>query len=109
MTDMIKKPEQPGSQSRRGAEWDLFAALVAAHIESYTVPQYGDKPDDQVEQWTPEDCMKTIKRYTDRHGKNRRGPAEDLRDALKIAHYACLAYSKMVDRPAVAVVEEDII
>lgn len=83
--------------SERGKEWVLFTSLVLEHIEGYTVPQYGDKPDDQISSWTVEQIMLAIRKRTHRAGKNSRGPAEDLRDCLKIAHEACVAYFKMKD------------
>ena len=33
--------------SLRASEWQNFATRVFNHIESYTVPQYGDKGHDQ--------------------------------------------------------------
>ena len=81
--------------SRRGDNWIEFAAHVHEHVEGYTVPQFGDKPDDQVEAWTAEDCIKAIRRYYSRFGSNQRGSEDQLRDMLKIAHYASLAWEKM--------------
>lgn len=81
--------------SNRGDEFIEFAANVLKHIDEYTVPQYGDKPDDQVETWTPEDCARHIGKYVARFGKNQRGQEDQLKDMLKIAHYAGIAYMKM--------------
>ena len=80
----------------RVAEWDQFAELVEAHIINYTLPQY-DNPDgnDQVSTWTAAQCVDAIKKYCARFGNNVRGPDDQLRDLLKIAHYACLAHSKL--------------
>jgi len=76
-------------------EWRTFSREVRQHIEDYTVPQWGDKPDDQLStDWTEADCMLAIKKYANRAGKNSRGPVEDQRDLLKIAHYACVAWHK---------------
>lgn len=81
--------------SNRGTEWEVFSFEVFSHIENYTVPQYGDKPDDQLHtDWTVDDCLTAIKKYANRSGKNSRGPEEDLRDMMKIAHYACVAWCK---------------
>lgn len=80
--------------SERGKEWQAFSEVVLRHIEHYTVPQYGDKPDDQVEPWTPEDCVRQIGKYRARYETGQRGPEEQVRDLVKIAHYACLAWSK---------------
>lgn len=80
--------------SNRGQEWHYFANTVGNHIETYTVPQYGDAPDDQIAEWTPEQCAKQIAKYAARFGRNSRDE-QDLLDMVKIAHYACLAYNKM--------------
>ncbi len=85
------------SRSNRGEQWDIFADKVLEHIENYTVPQYGDDPDDQVEGWTAEQCIESIQRYINRFHRNARGPEERLRDMKKIAHYACLAYDKLLN------------
>jgi hypothetical protein len=79
----------------RCLEWRMFSRFVEDHIRIYTVGQYGDAPDDQAEAWTAEQCVESIKRYTNRFGTNARGADESLRDLLKIAHYACLAYFKL--------------
>jgi ubiquinone biosynthesis protein Coq4 len=81
--------------SKRSGDFIDFSLTVARHIDHYTVPQYGDRPDDQVETWTPEQCMDSIKRYCNRFGSNRRGRIETLRDMVKIAHFAQLIYDKM--------------
>lgn len=81
-------------RSRRGTEWLAFSTKVLNHIESYTVPQYGDAPHDQVEHYTARDCIKQIERYVTRHGRNSR-KGQDLLDLLKIAHYACIAHAKL--------------
>jgi hypothetical protein len=85
--------------SNRAAEWFIFSELVARHIEEYTVPQYGDKPNDQLHtDFSIDDCMQSIKRYANRTGRNSRGAKEEKRDPLKIAHYACVAYFKMIEK-----------
>ena len=38
--------------AQRTKDWNEFAAKVADHIENYTVPQYGDAPNDNVESWS---------------------------------------------------------
>ena len=80
--------------TNRGAEWKEFSNTVLAHIENYTTKQYGDSPDDTVQDMTAEDCIKQVKKYAQRFGNNKRA-GQDLLDMLKIAHYACLAHSKM--------------
>lgn len=75
-------------------EWNAFAEQVAEHIQHYTIPQYGDAPDDQVASWTAEHCANQISKYATRFGSNARA-GQDRLDMLKIAHYACLAVAKM--------------
>ncbi len=89
-------PEGAGL-SIRGAQWNSFSALVMDHVENYTVQQYGDAPFDQVESWSAQDCVVQIRRYAARFGNGQRGKSEELRDLLKIAHYASLAYSKRTE------------
>jgi hypothetical protein len=84
--------------SIRGDNWIVFASQVLEHIDMYTVPQYGDAPDDQVAAWTTEDCLKAVRKYLARHGTGQRGPDDELRDLIKIAHYASLAYEKMASK-----------
>ncbi len=80
----------------REEEWEEFSEAVGRHIVDYTIPQYGDAPDDQLAvEWDVSDCMKAIKKYANRVGTNARGEAETLRDMLKVAHYACVAYFKI--------------
>ncbi|MFA5378311.1 MAG: hypothetical protein WC455_21335 [Dehalococcoidia bacterium] len=82
--------------SNRGNEWISFSRAVLTHIEEYTVPQYGDAPNDQLAQeWSYADCMLAIRKYANRAGKNSRGAVEAERDLVKIAHYACVALSKL--------------
>jgi hypothetical protein len=88
---MLKK------RSYRGREWLNFSESVEDHIEKYTVRQYGDYPSDQVTEWSAEQCVDQVKKYANRFGKGARGPAEELRDLLKIAHYACLAWNKRLN------------
>ena len=80
--------------TNRGAEWEAFSNMVLDHIENYTTKQYGDAPNDTVQDMTAEDCIKQVKKYAQRFGNNQRS-GQDLLDMLKVSHYACLAYSKM--------------
>ena len=82
--------------SCRGLEWLSFSDSVFEHVENYTVPQYGDVGEDNVTEWSAEDCVKQIEKYQKRFGKNSR-PGQEKLDLLKIAHYACLAASKLDD------------
>lgn len=83
--------------SIRGNDWIAFQTKVWEHIENYTVPQYGDKGEDEADDFTAEDCVKQIKKYVARHSKNSR-PGQDKLDLLKIAHYAQLAHSKLEEQ-----------
>lgn len=79
--------------SQRGKDWIEFSAQVLAHIEGYTVPQYGDKGEDEVSNWTVEDCLKAVSKYRSRHGKNSREGQDEL-DMLKMAHFIQIAFEK---------------
>lgn len=83
--------------SLRGDDWLDFSKKVSNHIEGYTVPQYGDKGNDEADDFTAEECVKHIKRYVARHGKNSR-PGQDELDLLKIAHYAQMAHTKLQEQ-----------
>ncbi len=82
-------------KSKRAEQWNEFAKTVEDHIEDYTVPQYGDAPDDQVEHFSAADIKVQLERYVNRIGSNARGEVEAKRDCLKIAHYACLLNLKL--------------
>lgn len=71
-----------------------LVGAVLEHIEHYTVPQYGDAPNDQAETWTSQDCSKAIVKYLNRFNTNQRGIEERKRDILKMAHYLQMYFSK---------------
>lgn len=81
----------------RLGDWRKFSNQEELHIEQYTRKQYEseDHDSDQVGIWTAAECNEAIKRYTNRFGRNARGPKEALRDCLKIAHYAQFMYDKL--------------
>lgn len=81
-------------QSNRGKEWSAFSDIVAQHIEVYTVPQYGDAPDDQASGFSEQDIAANIRRYVNRLETGARGPEEAQRDLLKISHYCSMLYFK---------------
>ena len=83
--------------SNKGTEWKVFSDAVLDHIEDYAVPQYGDYPDDLAYDMTPEETVGQIKKYAARFSSNARGEVERKRDMLKIAHYACMAWRKLMD------------
>lgn len=79
--------------SKRGIDWIHFSAEVTNHVETYTVPQYGDKPNDQITEWSIEDCFRDVKKRMARYGKNVR-EGEQLRDFLKMVHVIQIAATK---------------
>jgi len=81
-------------RTNRGAEWKDFADKVLTHIDTYTVPQYGDKGEDQIDDWSIEACQLAIIKYIKRSGHNMRS-GQDKIDMLKAAHYACFIYNKL--------------
>lgn len=85
---MTKKPT-----TLRGRMWLSFADDVLEHIEDYTVPQYGDAPNDLASTWTEHQMIDNIDKYIRRAKTHVR---EDCRytDLLKIAHYSCMIYHK---------------
>lgn len=85
--------------SLRQKDWLVFSALVATHIEEYTVPQYGDKGDDLADDYTPEECVMQMKRYLQRFGRTARQGEQQL-DFLKIAHYAQMCHTKLGEENA---------
>lgn len=81
-------------RSKKGVEWKKFAKRVLTHVDNYTIPQYGDTGDSDIDDWTPEDCILAIRKYISRFGRNSR-PDQNKLDMLKIAHYACFTYNKI--------------
>ncbi|HUW33213.1 MAG TPA: hypothetical protein VM223_16515 [Planctomycetota bacterium] len=86
--------EKTQATTHRGREWEVFSECVFEHIAGYTVPQYGDAPDDQATDFTFEDCIKHIQRYATRAGKVH--SARQVADLMKIAHCACIAWAKLM-------------
>lgn len=84
-------------RTKRGAEWKEFADKVLTHIDTYAVPQYGDKGEDEIDDWSIESCLRAINKYTKRHGKGMR-EGQDKLDMLKIPHYACFVYNKLEEK-----------
>lgn len=92
--------------AQRTKDWNEFATKVADHIENYTVPQYGDAPNDNVESWSAQDCIAQVQKYAVRFGKNQRAGQEEL-DLMKIAHYAQLAMGKLEQVRSTQPIEAD--
>lgn len=76
--------------SQRGEDWREFSCEVNEHIEEYTVPQYGDKGEDQASDYTVEDHIKQAQKYLARFGRNSR-PGQEMLDFRKAAHYIQMA------------------
>lgn len=85
------------AKTLRSVEWLRFAKEVLEHIETYTVPQYGDKGSDQCSEFNDTDFITQMKRYLNRYGKNAREGQEKL-DLLKNAHYSCMLHAKLTER-----------
>jgi len=81
--------------SLRLAEWLAFSEAEKVHIDTYTVSQYGDKGQDRCTELSPAELINDIKKYCARFGSNARGPEEQQRDMLKVAHYACIIWHKL--------------
>ena len=78
----------------RSAMWEAFGNVVNMHIMEYTVPQYGDYPNDLRTNSSVNDILDCIRRYVARFDNNSRGADERLLDLIKIANYAGMAYMK---------------
>lgn len=77
-------------------EWNEFNALEIDHIADYTIPQYGDAPNDFMSTTSAHDVEQQIIKYTKRFGSNQRGFNDQQLDLLKIAHYCCILYFKRI-------------
>lgn len=82
--------------SQRGLDWLAFSSKVLDHIENYTVPQYGDKGDDQATNYSDRTCVTQVEKYAHRFGKNVR-EGQQIKDFLKIAHYTQMGHDKYAD------------
>ncbi len=78
----------------RVQEWIKFSIAVYRHIKDYTIPQYGDVPDDLLSNVGAHYCILQVGKYCLRYGKNQR-PGQEMADLLKAAHYLCVAYFKL--------------
>ena len=79
--------------SVRGKCWMEFAFKVLLHVEEYTIPQYGDKGQDQITDWSAEDCLIAVKKRIARYGRNSREGQQEL-DFMKMAHEIQIAAEK---------------
>jgi len=92
----------------RLTQWKKFSKQVEAHILAYTLPQYAN-PDgnEQVDEFTVEDCWKNIDRYKNRRSSCTRGEIEQVRDVIKVAHYAQFIFDKLCDEKGIEEVYPD--
>lgn len=95
--------------SNKATNWKNFNDVVIDHIENYSVPQYGPDIKTNVDVEDTVDCLKYIAKYKNRHGSSRRGRIEELRDLVKIAHFAQLGFDMMSPTEAeIALIREGI-
>jgi hypothetical protein len=80
--------------TNRGNDWQDFSDGVLNHIETYTVPQYGDAPNDHVSTYTAAECVRQAEKYLKRFGKTSR-VGEECLDMMKAAHFIQIAMTKM--------------
>ena len=83
----------PDITSERAKQFQSFAHSVVAHIEQYTVPQYRDAPNDQISEWTIEECLKAVSKRLARYGRQSREGQQEL-DFKKMAHEIQIAATK---------------
>ena len=79
--------------SKRAISWLDFSFVVLTHIEEYTIPQYGDKDEDQITEWSERDCLRAVSKRIARYGRNTR-EGQQAMDFLKMAHEVQIAYEK---------------
>ena len=75
-------------------QWLEFNILVMDHLQTYVNEQYGlGYPSETIAEWDESAIKMKLKAYVDRIGKSARGPEDELRDLLKIAHFCCFMYA----------------
>lgn len=85
--------------SAKELAWKSFSHLVSGHIQNYAVKQYGPDIKENTDVEDTKDCLKYIAKYRNRHGAERRGRIEELRDLIKIAHFAQIGFDMMNPTP----------
>ena len=75
------------------SQWNKFSFITSNHIRHYVLPQYGDFPDKQIKNLTPEKIQAKLEYYVNRIGRSSRGEEDAKRDCLKLAHFACYLFS----------------
>ena len=93
-------------ESNKSCDFMDFVEQMVIHIDEYTVPQYGDGPNDESEHYTLEFICNQIRKYLARFTSGVRGEQEQLRDYLKIAHYAQMAW-KLYRRALTTIQKEE--
>lgn len=79
--------------SKRGQDYINYSREVLMHIENYTIPQYGDAPNDEISSWSVEECLKDVSKRLSRYGRQSRGGQQAL-DFKKMAHVIQIAALK---------------
>ena len=97
-----------GRTSMRRMMWDVFGGIVAMHIDKYAEKQYGDYPNDQLANWSADQCIKQVQKYMARWDTNARGADERLLDLLKMAHYISVAFLKLRDYEKYFVIPDEL-
>jgi hypothetical protein len=92
LQDIERRRYDKCQDTQQSKEWAEFAVSVLQHIEEYTIPQYGDAPDDQASKFTGHDIAVNLQRYVNRLESSRRGFEDAQRDLLKITHYCAMLY-----------------
>lgn len=92
MSDKVKYTDNNKIISVRAQRFQLVCDKCVEHIETYTVPQYGDYPNDQLTNMTLAEIRHDLQRYVNRMGRSSRGFEDSMRDMLKFMHYAAEAY-----------------
>ena len=70
-----------------------FCDKIRRHIVDYAIKQYGDSPNDQVQEWSIETCEAQVQKYVNRMGKNIREDQDEM-DLFKAAHFIQIAWMK---------------
>lgn len=83
------------TNTMRGGQFCEFALNTVRHIDNYTVPQYGDAPNDMVETWTSTHVINQMQKYLKRMENNGRGDEDNILSCKKLAHYACILEGKL--------------
>lgn len=83
--------------SNRGERFKGVARAVYQHIEKYTVPQYGDYPDDRLTEMDEQDCWQDVQKYLSRRNGKERAPGQHKQDILKMIHLLAEIWLSMND------------